>query len=230
MPIDSIQGSTTTSAASAGAAAKQPEMGRDAFMKLLVTQLRHQDPLDPMDARETVTQLAELTGIEQLISIRDRMGALEVAMAGMGNTQAANLVGQTVTANADSVRIDDFGSGQVAFTLGDRAASATVTIRDASGEVIRTLDVGSASAGTQIVQWDGLNLAGDRVPAGRYQIEIEAKDADGKPVEASTRITGRVQEISYAHGYPELVIGDANVLLGDVLSISGASTTVEDGQ
>jgi len=196
------------------------EIGRDAFMKLLVTQLKNQDPLDPTDAKEFVTQLSQLTGVEQLVGIGERVAALEIATAGIANTQVAGLVGRSVTANADAIRLGESGSGRAPFQLDGRATEVTVTIRDESGRAVRTLQLGETFAGPHAVEWDGNDDTGARAPAGRYTIEIAAKDDAGHPVGSSTRITGPVTGVSYENGYPELLVGEARVMLGDVISIA----------
>ncbi len=216
--IESVSTSTPTRTPEAQGPAQ--EIGRDAFMKLLVTQLRNQDPLDPTDAKEFVTQLSQLTGVEQLVGIGERVAALEVATAGIANTQVAGLTGRTVTANADTIRLADSGPGRAVYQLDGRAAEVTVVIRDESGRVVRTQTLGETFAGSHAVEWDGNDDGGARAPAGRYTVEIAAKDAAGHPVGTSTRITGPVTGVSYENGYPELLVGEARVMLGDVISIS----------
>lgn len=191
-------------------------------MQLLVAQLKAQDPLDPMDSRDFITQLSQLTGVEQLTTVADRVAALEIATAGMANTQVASLVGKSVTADASSLRIDEMGSATSAYQLDAAAHETTVTIRDAQGRVIRTMQLGEGFPGAHTLTWDGNDDSGARVPPGRYTFEVAAKDAAGNPVGSSTRITGLVSGISYEHGYPELVVGEAEarILLGDVVSIS----------
>lgn len=206
-----------TSAASSGATS---EIGRDAFMKLLVAQLRNQDPLDPMEARDFVTQLSQLTGVEELITIGERVQALEIATAGIANTQVATLTGKVVTANADRIRLGENGPGQTVFQLDAKAKDVTVTIRDESGQVVRTLELGETFPGSHQIVWDGNDASGQRAAAGRYTVEVTAKDESGNVVGTSTKVTGIVTGVSYENGYPELIVGEARVMLGDVVSIS----------
>lgn len=194
-------------------------MGKDAFMKLLVAQLQNQDPLDPMDAREMVTQLSELTSVEKLAGIEHRLTALEISNAGMANTQVANLVGKTVTADASSMRLEDAGKASTVFTLEGRAEKITATIRDEHGRAIRTVELGPHYPGNVTFEWDGMNDEGTRMPPGRYSVELRAESAEGTPVPTSTELTGVVSGVSYENGYPELMVGDARLLLGDVTSI-----------
>lgn len=218
MAVENIT-QTLPSAASAPASSA-PAVGREAFMQLLVAQMKAQDPLDPMDSRDFITQLSQLTGVEQLTTVADRVASLEIATAGMANTQVASLVGKTVTADASSLRIEEMGQASSSYTLTSEAAATTITIKDPSGHVVRTMELGPGAAGAHAVTWDGNDDAGNRLPAGRYTYEVSAKNAAGNPVAAETKVTGIVSGITYEHGYPELMVGDTQVLLGDVVSIS----------
>lgn len=197
----------------------QGAMGRDAFMKLLVTQLQNQDPLDPMDAREMVSQLSELTSVEKLAGIEHRLTALEIANAGMANTQVSSLVGKTVTADASSLRLEEAGAVNGVYRLEGSAEKTTITIRDEAGRAVRTVEVGPDYPGEHSFEWDGNDDSGTRMPPGRYTMEIRAESAEGTPVDVSTEITGMVDAVSYENGYPELLVGEARLLLGDVTSI-----------
>lgn len=194
-------------------------LDREAFMKLLVAQLSNQDPLDPMDSREMVSQLSELTSVEQLVAIEGRVQSLEVGLGGIANTQVSSLVGKTVTAAGDTMRISDTGVAEGGFTLGRAATDTVVTIRDANGELVRTMDLGAMGVGPQEFTWDGIDASGERVAAGRYSISVEA-EADGVPVGVQYAVTGLVEAVSYTDGIPVLQVGSRNILLGDVESIS----------
>jgi flagellar basal-body rod modification protein FlgD len=188
-------------------------------MKLLVTQLQHQDPLDPMDSREMVTQLAELSSVEELVAISGRIGALEVGIASIANTQVASIVGQTVTADGGNITLGDRGGASAVVTTEGRADSLEIKIRDAEGTIVRTITDSNVIPGSHAFEWDGNNEAGDRLPAGRYSVEVSARGPSGDVVVAHTRYSGRATGVSYENGYPELLVGDARILLGDVVSI-----------
>jgi len=197
------------------------DLDRDAFMRLLVTQIRNQDPMDPMDTREMMSQLTELTSVEHLIGIEERLGGLQVASASIANAQVADFVGKTVTADTGHLRVEDTGAVPGALTLEGRAEQVTVTIRDAEGRVVRTMELGPQFAGPVGYSWDGNDDAGQRVDPGRYRVEVEAVDADGTPVAVDTRLRGTVTGVSYEDGYPELILdGEHRVAVGDVREIS----------
>ena len=196
------------------------ELGRDAFMRLLVAQLENQDPLEPMDAQETVTQLAELTSVEHLMGIESRIGALEIATAGMANTQVASLLGRDVVASGGNLRLDSQGTATGAYGLDAAADEVTVTIRNDAGDVVQTVELGGRAMGPHTFEWDGTDGSGGRAPAGRYTMEVTARGPDGNPIVVSDEVRGRVDGVTYENGFPELRVGGRNILLGDIRSVS----------
>jgi flagellar basal-body rod modification protein FlgD len=195
------------------------ELQRDDFMKLLVAQLKNQDPENPADSKELITQLSQLTSVEQLVAMSDKLSQLEVGLASVANTQVSDIVGKRVEAETKSVFLADTGSSSVPYTIDGRAQEVTITLRDADGTIVRKQTLGPTFPGSRSFTWDGNDDGGQRLPVGRYTVEVAAKNATGGVVGASTRVSGDVTSIDYSKGYPELVVGEARVMLGDVTSI-----------
>jgi flagellar basal-body rod modification protein FlgD len=191
----------------------------ESFMRLLVAQIRHQDPLQPMDTTQMMAQLTQLTSVERLVAIDDRLGELSIATASVANAQATDLVGRTVEADTSQLMLTDVGATSGTFELDGPAATTQVEIRDGSGRVVRTLELGAEGPGPVTFEWDGDDDVGNRLPAGRYRISVTAADEEGRAVDSSTRLRGEVDAVSYDNGFPELVIDEARVLLGDVRSV-----------
>jgi len=218
MPVDPA----TAAAAAYVPAPANPNgaIDKDGFLKLLVAELKAQDPMDPMDAREMVAQLSQLSTVEKLSGIDKSLTELRAETAGMASTQISSLVGRTVS--ADSTRML-LGTDQAAagnFTLDGQADSVNLEIRDAQGTHVRTLNLGERYPGMQPFEWDGMDDQGTRAPAGSYTFEIAARNAGGQIVTASTRVSGVVTQVSYESGAPELIVGESRILLGDVTSIA----------
>lgn len=197
------------------------QLGKDAFMKLLVAELKQQDPMDPMKAREMVGQLADLSTVEKLTGIDDKLTSLQNITAASSGIANAGLIGRRVEADTKNLSLGSAGaaSGGV-FNLKDNAASVTVKIRDAAGNAVKNLDLGSQKLGPHAVSWDGSTDGGVRAPSGLYSFEIAAKAAGGQPVVATTKVSGLVTKVTYENGAPEVVVGSSNIPLGDVTSIS----------
>jgi flagellar basal-body rod modification protein FlgD len=202
-------------------------LDKNAFLKLLVAQMKNQDPLKPMDNTEFVAQLAQFSNLEQVMGINSRLDTLTAQGQGLQNTEIAGLVGKTVTVNGKSIGLD--GSGGAAsfgFTLGASSDQTTITISDSSGKVVRTIDGGVRPAGLVKMAWDGKNDAGVAQPAGSYMVTVTAKTSAGAPIPVTQNGTGRVQSISFAKGYPELQLDTGlAVPVSDLLEVKATPTT-----
>jgi flagellar basal-body rod modification protein FlgD len=194
-------------------------LGKDAFMKLLVAELKQQDPMDPMKAREMVGQLSELTTVEKLVGIDEKLSALANLSAASSGIQNAGLIGRRVEADVSTMNLSGTGGG-ADYELSGNAETVKVKVRDGEGNIVQTLDLGAQKLGPQTFTWDGTTDKGARAPNGNYTFEVEAKAANGLSVATSTRVSGLVTEVSYERGAPEVIVGGKRIPLGDVTSIA----------
>ena len=152
--VSSVTSGQSGVASAYGAASSQ--LGQDAFLKLLIAQIANQDPLKPMDDTAFVAQLAQFSALEQAVSTNAKLDFLALQQRGVANTEVASLVGKSVTVKGDKVTLD--GSNMavpIHFTLGDSAKTVTVTIKDATGKTVRTMQLGERSQGVVSANWDG---------------------------------------------------------------------------
>jgi flagellar basal-body rod modification protein FlgD len=220
---------TTTSTAGSltGAFSGNKAMGRDAFLKLLVAQLKNQDPLKPQDNSAFVAELAQFSSLEQSMGVNDRLDQMMLQNQGLANANVVNMVGQVATVKGSLVTTDGSGAGTpIAFGLDKKSAQTVVQIQDAAGNVIRTLDLGERSSGITKVNWDGKSDAGLVQPAGTYAVAVKAKDADGGTVVVSQETTGTIQGVSFDKGYPVLRLSNGvNAPVSDLLRVESPPTT-----
>jgi flagellar basal-body rod modification protein FlgD len=200
-------------------------LGQDAFMKLLVAQISHQDPLKPMDDTAFVSQLAQFSALEQSMGTNTRLDNLAKQQQGIANTDVASLVGKSVTVKGSTVALDGTGFAQpVNFTLGGNANQVTVSIQDAAGKTVRTMQVGAHQAGLVKFSWDGKDDNGLTQPAGAYTVAVSAKDAAGSPVDASQQTTGVLTSVNYSNGYAQLVLDNGvSAPASDLISVNAAT-------
>lgn len=226
MPIQptSASGSSTTSSSSS-TAAPQGTLGKDAFLKLLVAQLSHQDPLKPMEGTEFVTQLAQFTTVEQQIAQSGKLDLISLQLSGLASNEAASLVGKTVTVRGKGMAFDGNLATSSSATLGADAEKVKVEIRDANGDVVRTIEMGAREAGAVTVAWDGKDDNGVTQPAGNYTMDVKATTEDGKDVSVTQDVTGKVVQVTFDKGYPEIVLDSGvRVPVSDLVSVSQPST------
>ncbi|MEM6930905.1 MAG: flagellar hook capping FlgD N-terminal domain-containing protein [Myxococcota bacterium] len=178
------------------------ELGQDTFLRLLTEQLQAQDPLDPMKNEDFVAQLAQFSSLEQLFGLQDTMTSVYYGIASMNNATMASLLGTEVVAVGDGVQLGEEGAAPLHFDAERSFSSATVTIADASGRVVQTLDIGERASGEFELSWDGVGIDGTRQPEGSYTFAIQATDLDGNPVHVDTLVVGMVDEMDYSASSP----------------------------
>ncbi len=223
MPIGDVESvqSTTQLSNPAGSG----ELDKTAFLKLLVAQMQHQDPLEPMSNTEFVAQLAQFSGVEQLVAVNEGINLLQYQQMSMSNAQASSFIGKEVEVRSDKVQVDNAGDPVLAgFRLNEDAAGVKVNIRDQGGAIVRSLELGPKEAGEVSFEWDGRDENGTAVVPGSYRLDVVATDREGNPITWESRVRGVVDGVAYNSGYPELMIGSIKVTLGDVLGVySGES-------
>src|SRR5687768_13752417 len=163
-----------------GGAEQTSRTPKDEFLRLLVAQLQHQNPLEPQEGAEFVAQLAQFTTLEQGAEANNRLAAIEAGQSGTARSGYTNIVGRTVTARTEQVQVPwGENSPQLLAQLEGSASTVTVDVFDESGKKVRTIELGARSAGDVAVEWDGLSDDGTPLASGKYRIEVHAKNAGG---------------------------------------------------
>ena len=220
MSINQISSNLISTATATGAAST---MGKQDFLQLLVTQLKNQDPLSPMESQQFASQLAEFSSVELLTSmdsnLQKGMDSNVLLMNAIQNTMAANFIGKEVTSLGSSVHLADEGDAAVHFKLASNADEVTVTIRDEAGRIVRTITVEGRSVGDNELQWNGKDDNGNRQPAANYSFDVEAKDANGNAVNAIEIFKGKITSVQYVNGSAILAAGGIQIPFADVMQI-----------
>jgi flagellar basal-body rod modification protein FlgD len=209
---------TDTSSVITGAGGK---LGKDEFLKLLTTQLRYQDPLNPQDGQQMAAQLAQFSSVEQLQNISQQLTSQQTQSATMvqavNNSVALSAIGKMVTAPGDVVTIPATSAAGAPVTVDVGAAgTATLTITDDSGAVVGTRPLGSVGAGLQTFT---VGQAGASLPAGNYHYKVDVTGSDGKAVTATTYMTVRADGVSYSTSGAVLTSGTLTIPIGGIIKI-----------
>lgn len=223
--------STTAAAASApttgasGQAASdrgQLDANMNRFLTLLITQLQHQDPLQPMDANEFTQQLVQFASVEQQIH---QNANLEKMLAMQKATQASSLVGyigNTVEVDGGALSLEG-GAAAARYALAGEAAATRLTITDAAGRVVATLP-GETAPGVHTLAWDGTDDLGQPLPDGAYTLSVAAAGRDGTAIDVATRVMATVTGVANDGAEPELMLGDRRIPLADVIAVGRKPT------
>ena len=156
-------------------------MGKEEFLELLVTQLRHQDPLNPMDATQFASQLAEFSSLEQMLNVAqsvDKQSEATAMMALSVNTNlATSLLGNDILAVGDHVQIGQGGTGSVTVDVGGGGGTGELRITNQYGYEMATVSLGTLNAGRHT-----LDVGQPGIPPGTYKYELAVTDAEENPV------------------------------------------------
>lgn len=196
---DPIAALAAQTQASANAAKKKAsDLGIDDFLALMTAQLKNQDPMKPLDSTEFVAQLAQFGTVSGVQNMQTSLTDLANSLRSTQVLQGTSLVGHDILAPTESVNMGTGGTVSGELTIPEGTSTLKFTIKDASGQIVRHIDVGS-SAGTHSFTWDGLDDRGVAVPAGTYDLEAVAAIGDTSET-VDVLITDRVSSVTIDAG------------------------------
>lgn len=165
-------------------------LGQDDFLRLLITQLRNQDPLNPLDQNEFLSQTAQFTALEHLMSINRALADLRDATVATGLAQAVSLLGKTARVIGRDVHWDGQHPAALGLTLEAPAAGVSIQVLDRDGQRVRELVTGPLEAGHHTLAWDGRDDRGRSVTPGTYFYRVEAAGGSTSAVAVEGVLTG----------------------------------------
>lgn len=205
------------------------KMDKDAFMKLMLAQMKHQDPTNPMQSHELAAQLAQFSSVEQLQNLNTTMTDMRNAQKPTESFQALNFIGKAVSGDSAKIsRAKGDKDHDIKFDLVDNAKELNVRIRDANGEVVRSLNLKDLKKGENKISWNGQDERGQPMPAGDYQLFLEAVNSSGTKMNVKTDFEGTITGVNYTPEGPVLLVGNQTVKLKDVKKIVDPSLMKND--
>jgi flagellar basal-body rod modification protein FlgD len=195
-------------------------MNTDDFLTLFITQLQNQDPLSPQDSSEFLSQLAQLTQVEQSYNTTTALNNLLAAQNSSLASSAVSLIGGTITAAGNQANFDGTNAATMKYSMPVATDSTTLSVTDASGNVVRTVDMGSQSAGAATYQWDGCDGQGNLLSSGAYTFSVSGTDTNGNQQVATTYTTGMADGVTFDNGVAYISIGAVSIPYADVTKVS----------
>jgi flagellar basal-body rod modification protein FlgD len=214
--------STITAAATAGAGSSAASAAVDkntiagnfqTFLTLLTTQLKNQNPLDPLDTNQFTQQLVQFAQVEQQLRQNEQLATLVSLEKTAQATTALAYVGQTVAVDGATAAL---ANNQATWSFNvPKPVNATVTIRSATGQTVYSGSF-TMNAGSQKFTWDGRDNAGVKWPDGNYTLSVSAKDASGQAVSIPSEVQGLVDAVDLTQQPPVLSIGGQTFTLDKI--------------
>ncbi|KFZ38200.1 LfgD [Shewanella mangrovi] len=211
--VDSIsQGSTATNFAAANNIASNGQDLSNMFMELLVAQISHQNPLDPSDGTEYVTQLAQFSSLESLQGIKENTAANQSSLDAMKVLETTQLVGREVSVPAANVVLEQDGEVSGAVNLTSPASAVTAQLYNADGDLVAEQQLSYSGVGT-------LNFHFSEQAAGQYSVKVSAQQQSGLSAELTPWLNGTVERVSVGDSAEDILLqvnGLGNYNLSDI--------------
>jgi flagellar basal-body rod modification protein FlgD len=193
------------------------------FLTLLTTQMKNQDPLNPIDSNQFTQQLVEFSQVEQQIKTNSQLSTMINNQAGSEAISAQSLVGRTIQYNGNQGTLQN-GQAAYSYTLPSDASAVSVSIQDANGNTVFT-GAGQTKAGTYDFTWNGQNNSGQQQPDGVYTLKVQAVDANNNPITATTTATGVVTGVSVTNNVATFNVSGVQVPMNQLVSIVNSSSS-----
>lgn len=189
------------------------------FLQLLTTQLRNQNPLDPLDTNQFTQQLVQFAGVEQSIKTNQNLELMIQLAAANTATAATSFIGKKVMIQSATQTLEG-ESAKWSYVSGSDATAATFTVRDEQGNIVweETKDL---LRGRNDYVWNGHDNDGNVVQEGKYTLTIEATDADGKVVPVAIEVSVKIDGVDFSGSEPVLLAGDEGIPLSQVTAVLG---------
>jgi flagellar basal-body rod modification protein FlgD len=212
--------SASSSSSSSSAVSASVQSQYNTFLTILTTELKNQDPTSPLDTNQFTSQLVQFSALEQNLQTNSYLQQL-VANQSQGQVNSAlGYLGHTVQATGNSFTLDGTSTDTptLAYSLASTANTAVMNVVNSSGQTVRQISV-NTGAGAHSQTFDGNNSTGQQLPAGTYTFQVQATDAKGTAVAATTYETGQVTGIDTTGGVVNLHIGSLSVPASNVVQV-----------
>lgn len=171
------------------------ELGKDAFLRLMITQMKNQNPLEPQANAEFVAQLAQFSSLEGITNLNETVSSLASGFQSNQALQASALVGRTVKIETDKAYLPEGGFVYGTVDLPASTASVRLNIYNTKGEMVYQEELGAQAAGELAFAWDGELEDGTTLAPGAYRFEAIAT-IDGKPEQVATYLSANVNSVT----------------------------------
>lgn len=204
------------------------KLDKDAFFKLMIAQMKNQDPTNPLKSHEMAAQLANFSSLEQMQNMNTTLSEMKMAQKPQENYQALNLIGKAVQGDSSKVtrNVND-KEHDFKFNLPMDSTEANIKVYNADGEVVRSYDMKGLKKGENKITWNGQDDRGQNLNPGDYRFAIEAK-AGEKKIAVKTDFDGVITGINYTNEGPVLLVGNQSIKMRDVRKITDPSLMSND--
>lgn len=193
--LDTVNGKSSSSSSSSSSNSTSSTSLQDTFLKLLVTQMQNQDPTNPMDSSQMTSQLAQINTVTGISQLNTTLSSLASQLSAGQSPQASLLIGQNVLVPGSTTTVSNGASSGFGVSLTSAVTDLKVTVKDKSGNIVNTLDLGAQQAGTLPITWKPTDASGNPLPDGTYAISAAGTTSTGATATVATLAGAQVQSV-----------------------------------
>ncbi|MGE5431790.1 MAG: flagellar hook assembly protein FlgD [Syntrophomonadaceae bacterium] len=221
--INGVNTGTTTPGQNAGVG--KSSLGKDDFMKLMISQMKNQDPLNPMDGTQFSAQLAQFSSLEQLTNMNDSLNksiqANYLLTQSVNNTMSASLIGKEIKLGGSGIIHNGQDNVQLGYNLSSAAKSVSVNVYDETGKLVKSFENENTSSGDHKLSWNFTDNNGSKLPDGKYTFEVKAKGQDDQDMTAEIFKYGVIDSVKFTEQGTKIMVDNAEYGISDVLEVFG---------
>lgn len=215
-PITEILGTGSTSGTTQ---TDKAQTTKDQFLKLLLAQMKNQDPLNAPDVNQLSDQITQFGQLEQLFNLNSSMDNLNSLQGANQKSQAIGMIGKKVEAFGNKFKINAQDEAKYGYVLPQSAKMVRVDIYNDSGKLVRTIKQENVPAGRQFEEFDKLDSQGGTLSNGNYTFKVFAENDDGGAISVQPAVEGLVTGIEFSSYGTVIKVGDASIVMEDVFSV-----------
>jgi flagellar basal-body rod modification protein FlgD len=204
-------GTGSTGSTGSTSAANGVTLGGTDFLTLMLAQLKNQDPTSPVDSNTFLNQLAQLSEVQGITSLNTSFGALSSSLSSSQALQASSLLGHQALVTSGTANLAAGGAVTGAINVPQTTSQVVLNISDASGALVKQINLGAQSAGLTSFSWDGTTGSGSHAPAGTYTLTAQYAGGASGGTAATTLVNGTVESVSMGAGSTGLTLNVAGI-------------------
>ncbi len=185
-------------------------LGKDDFLRIMITQMKHQDPTQPFKAEQFAAELAQYTTVEQLQNMNQSLGKMSNQNQPMERLAMTNLIGKTVTVDRERFPHTEGSPDALSFVLPKDASEVHLAIQGDNGETLFEKDMGPQKAGAVTFDWDGIRSNTLPAKTGNYLMRVQAKGDQGQTIQTNPLTKSKVVGVSFEGHDPVFLVGNPN--------------------
>jgi flagellar basal-body rod modification protein FlgD len=198
-------------------------LGKDDFLTLLVTQLKNQDPLKPMDPTEFTAQLAQFSSLEQLYNVNENLQVLKSLEGDFDRLSALSMIDKYVVSNSNIFQFENHPV-ELGFYFQNIVKDATVYVKDINGQIVRDIPIAHPSTGEHFVQWDGKDQDGQQLPEGVYSITIMGITEEDAILAGAPLVRSRITGVDFSDKESQLITTSGKVKLSEINEVNNLTS------